>query len=121
LQTEIDLPNPEGKLIPGMYVDVTITPQRSNVWTLPESAVVTTEEGSHCFQLEGNKAVRLLLQTGLRGGDLVEVLKKKKYPRPAKGSPVGPWEDITGQEKIIASGAAELKDGQEVQVSSDGK
>src|SRR5262249_33016157 len=43
LKTEIDLPNPAGDLVPGTYVDVTITPERRNVWTLPESAVVVTE------------------------------------------------------------------------------
>jgi hypothetical protein len=33
------LPNPEGKLLPGLYVDVTITVEHRDVWALPASAV----------------------------------------------------------------------------------
>src|SRR5262249_42164469 len=51
LRTEIDLKNPKGELLPGMYVDVTITPERRNVWTLPGSAVVVTEAGAHCYRV----------------------------------------------------------------------
>jgi RND family efflux transporter MFP subunit len=119
LRTEIDLPNPKGELVPGMYVDVTITPERRNVWTLPESAVVMTEEGSYCYRLENGKAVRTSLQLGLSGGELIEVQKKQVKPSPGSTDEV--WEDITGQEQIIKSGVADLKDGQEVLVSSEGK
>jgi RND family efflux transporter MFP subunit len=119
LRTEIDLPNPKGELVPGMYVDVTITPQRRGVWTLPETAVVVTDEGSYCYRLENGKAVRTPLQLGLTGGGLVEVLKKQV--KPAKAGTEEAWQDITGEEQIIKSGLAELKDGQAVQVSSDGK
>src|SRR5206468_1587182 len=41
LRTEIDLPNPRGRLLPGMYVQATITVQHPDVWTLPAGAVVT--------------------------------------------------------------------------------
>jgi RND family efflux transporter MFP subunit len=119
LRTEIDLANPGGKLLPGMYVDVTIVVEHPNVWTLPASAVVLTEEGSYCYRLEGGKAVRTPLQIGLSGGKLVEVLKKQV--KPIKGSAEEEWEDFTGQEKVIKSGVADLKDGQDVRVSADGK
>jgi RND family efflux transporter MFP subunit len=119
LRTEVDLPNPEGKLLPGMYVDVTITPERRNVWALPESAVVVTEEGSYCYRLENGKAVRTPLRIGLRGGDLVQVLKK--HVKPTQGSAEEAWEDLTGEEQIIKSGVSELKDGQEVRAASDRK
>jgi multidrug efflux pump subunit AcrA (membrane-fusion protein) len=119
LKTEIDLPNPRRELIPGMYVNVTITPQRRNVWTLPESAVVVTEEGSHCYRLENGKAVRTPLQIGLRGGELIEVLKKQV--KPSTGSADVAWADMTGEEQIIKSGVADLKDGQAVSVVAGGK
>jgi RND family efflux transporter MFP subunit len=119
LRTEIDLPNPEGKLLPGMYVDVTITPQRPDVWALPESAVVVTDEGSYCYRVEDGKAIRTPLQIGLRGGGMIEI-RKKQVP-PTQSSAAGTWEDLTGQEKIIKSGVAELKDGQAVEVSPDEK
>jgi RND family efflux transporter MFP subunit len=119
LRIEIDLPNPDGRLLPGMYVDVTITPHRRNVWTLPESAVVVTEEGSYCYQVEDGKTVRTPLQTGLTGGGLVEILKKQL--RSAKGSTEQSWQDITGEEQIIQSGIADLKDGQAVRASEKSK
>jgi RND family efflux transporter MFP subunit len=112
LRTEIDLPNPEGELLSGMYVDVTITPRRPNAWALPESAVVVTDEGAWCYRLEGGKAVRTPLQVGLSGGGVVQVLKKQ-----VKASPRGmeAWEEISGQEQVIAGGLADLKDGQAVE------
>jgi RND family efflux transporter MFP subunit len=116
LRTEIDLTNPEGALLPGMYVDVTITPERRNVWTLPASAVVMTEEGAYCYRLEGGKAVRTPVQIGLHNDKLVEV--QKKQVKPTSGSAEEAWQDVTGQEEIIKSGVADLKDGQAVQVSS---
>jgi RND family efflux transporter MFP subunit len=115
LRTEIDLKNPESKLLPGMYVDVTITPERRNVWTLPGSAVMLTEAGAYCYRVENGKAIRTPLQIGLRNDKLVEVLKKQV--KPTKGSTEEAWEDITGQEKIIKSGVADLKNGQAVTVS----
>lgn len=119
LKTEIDLPNPKGELLPGTYVDVTITPQRRDVWTLPESAVVMTDDGAYCYRVEGGKALRTPLQVGLSGGKLIQVLKKKMKSSP--GSREGAWEDITGREEIIARGVTDLKDGQDVTVSSNGK
>jgi RND family efflux transporter MFP subunit len=119
LRTEIDLANPQGTLLPGMYVDVTITPERRDVWTLPQSAVVIGEEESYCYRLEDGKAVRTLLQIGMRGGDLVEVLKKQV--KSGTGSTEVAWQDITGQEQIIKSGVADLKEGQAVNVAANGK
>src|SRR5207249_1307116 len=41
LLAEVDVPNPEGKLRPGMYAYATITAEHPGGWTLPASAVVT--------------------------------------------------------------------------------
>jgi multidrug efflux pump subunit AcrA (membrane-fusion protein) len=113
LRTEIDLPNPEGKLLPGMYVDVTIVMEHPNVWALPASAVVLTEEGSYCYRLKAGKVVRTPLQIGLSGGKLIEVLKKRV--KPSKGSEDA-WEDFTGQEEIVRDPTG-LSDGQPVRAA----
>ena len=70
LRTEIDVPNPKGKLLPGMYVQASITVDHPNVWTLPAGAVVTGGDQTFCFRVEDGKAVRTLLQVGLSGGPL---------------------------------------------------
>jgi RND family efflux transporter MFP subunit len=112
LRTEIDLPNPERKLLPGMYVDVTIVVEHRDVWALPESAVVVTEEGqTFCYLLKGDKAVRTAVRVGLTGDRLIEVLKMQK---PGKGSA---WDDFTGEEDVITSNPGTLTDGQVVTVS----
>ena len=56
--------NPEGELLPGLYVDVTITVEHWDVWTLPASAVVTGEDESFCYRLESGKAVRTPSSSG---------------------------------------------------------
>jgi RND family efflux transporter MFP subunit len=115
LRTEIDLPNPERKLLPGMYVDVTIVVEHRDVRTLPESAVVMTEEGqTFCYLLQGDKAVRTAVRVGLTSDRIIEVLKKQK---PGKGRE---WEDFTGQEDVIISNPATLTEGQAVTVSHAG-
>jgi HlyD family secretion protein len=110
LRTEIDLPNPKGKLLPGMYVQASIAVKHPNVWTLPEAALVTEGDQTICFRVVNGKAVRTPLQIGLRGVGLVEVLKKR-LPPPAP-SEEGQWEEISGQEEIVASNPAALSEGQ---------
>ena len=97
LKTEIDLPNADGKLRPGMYVsNVTITVEHKNVFTLPLSAIVTQGEQTFCYRMEGGKTVKMPVQLGLRDGQAVEVMKKKI------GSE---WEDWTGTEEIVRDGS----------------
>jgi RND family efflux transporter MFP subunit len=118
LRTEVDIPNPEGKLLPGMYVQASIVVEHRNAWTLPAAAVVTEGDQTFCFRVADGKAVRTPLQVGLRGGGLVEVLKKQvKSPSPGEE---GRWEDVTGDEEIVADPAG-LSDGQPVHAATENK
>jgi RND family efflux transporter MFP subunit len=119
LRTEIDLPNPQGKLLPGMYLQATILVQHPDAWTLPAAAVVTEGDQTFCYRVENGKAVRTPLQVGLRGGGLVEVLKKR-VQSPSPGAD-GRWEGITGEEDIVAGDPAALNDGQPVRRSEPSK
>jgi RND family efflux transporter MFP subunit len=111
LRTEVDLPNPEDKLLPGMYVQASITIEHPKVWTLPEAAVVTVGDQTFCYRVEQGKARQTPLQVGLRGGGLVEVFKHGVRTSP--GAEVR-WEGIQGTEEFVAAGAAGLTDGQPV-------
>jgi multidrug efflux pump subunit AcrA (membrane-fusion protein) len=115
LRTEVDLPNPEGALLPGLYVDVTITVEHRDVWTLPASAVVTKEDESFCYRLENGKTVRTPLRLGLSGGGLAEILKKQM--KASKPGVEKVWEDFTGREEVITSSPSTLTNGQAVVVS----
>jgi RND family efflux transporter MFP subunit len=115
LRTEIDLPNPDGKLLPGMYVTASIIAERKDVMALPASAIITQGEQTFCYRIEGNKVVRTPIQVGLRGDELVEVLGKRTTP--VKPDDESGWEAITGKEQI-AEKAEGLEDGQEVHVGA---
>src|SRR5262249_54403438 len=52
LSTQIDLPNNDGKLLPGTYVSVTIIAEHKNVRSLPATAVLTQNEQHYCYRVE---------------------------------------------------------------------
>jgi HlyD family secretion protein len=108
LRAEIDLPNKDGRLRPGMYVYAQIINQLPDGWTLPTSAVAKQGNATVCFLIEGGKAVRMPVQVGRSDGQRVEVLKRQKADSPSV------WEEFTGNE-AVASRAAGLTDGQAVQ------
>ncbi len=111
LRTEIDLPNKDDRLRPGMYVYAHIINQLSDGWTLPTSAVVKQGDSTVCFLVEGGKAVRTPVQVGRGDGQFIQVLKRQKPGSP----PV--WEEFTGNETVAAR-ATGLSDGQSVQLDS---
>src|SRR5262249_47075116 len=116
LRTEIDLPNDDARLVPGMFVNVTIVAERKNVWALPVAAVVTQGEQSYCYRIAEGKAVRTPLQLGIRGDELVEVVKNMSAPVKSADSPA--WTDLTGEEIIVENAAAVAKDNQAVKVAN---
>jgi RND family efflux transporter MFP subunit len=120
LRTQIDLPNEDGKLLPGTFVNATIIAEHKNVWALPAAAVLTQGEQSFCYRVEDGKAVRTPIQVGLRGNEkdneLIEVLKKQT--KPARAGEQAHWEDWSGGEVIVGSDAASLTDGQAVHTST---
>jgi RND family efflux transporter MFP subunit len=119
LRTEIDLPNPQAKLLPGMYVQASITVQHENAWTLPASAIATEGDQAFCYRIEGGKAIRTPLQIGLKGNGLLEVLMKQT--RVSLSGEEQQWTAITGQEEIVEANTASLHDGQAVEVSKSKK
>lgn len=111
LRAEIDLPNEDQVLRPGMYAYVTLSADIAERMTLPASAVLSQGDQSFVFLAENNKAVRVPVQLGLRGGSLVEVLKKQ-----VKKGEDRVWESITGQEVVIAGPLAEVTDGASIRL-----
>jgi RND family efflux transporter MFP subunit len=97
LRTEIDVANPDGVLRPGMYVYATIIlDKRENVLALPASAIRRHEGKVSCFSVDDGKLVEKSLQTGLTGGNDVEIVSgldgdedivQKVTPTMAEGLP----------------------------------
>jgi len=111
LRTEIDLPNHDGSLRPGMYVYAQIINPLPEGWTLPISALVKQGDSLACFLIDGNKAVRTQVRVGRGDGQSVTVLQWQKPSSPSS------WEQFTGSQIVVARPTG-LTDGQTVTLES---
>ena len=92
--------------------------RQRKIWTLPADAVFTDGEKSYCFIVdqEKGKAMKTALQIGVKNDSTVEVMKKQARPHPAKDRPA--WEELTGNEQVVAANPESLIDGQAVTVAA---
>jgi len=75
LHVEIDIPNPDGALRPGMYATASIVlDERQNALTIPASAVVRQGTETLCCIVRDGKIHRTPIQLGLRIADDFEVV-----------------------------------------------
>jgi RND family efflux transporter MFP subunit len=101
LRTEVDVPNPDGSLRPGMYAQVTIDlAVAPNACVVPAAAVISRDDGTWCFVVEQGKAARKPVTLGLKAGGEVAI---------ASGL-------SDGQSVIVGQGAS-LTDGQAVEIA----
>jgi len=99
LRIEIDLPNTDEVLRPGMYASVQVVlDERANTTTLPIAAVTSGAE-PYCYVVESGKLRKTTITLGLRSGDEVEVL-----------------DGVREGEVVVLTGVGGLQDGQAVQV-----
>jgi multidrug efflux pump subunit AcrA (membrane-fusion protein) len=106
LRAEIDLPNKDGRVRPGMYAYARITVAMPEAWAVPAAAVGKVGDEPVVYLAEGGKAARTPVQL-LRGdGQFTQVVRYKK-PGAAE------WTDFTGAEEV-ATPAAALTDGQPI-------
>ncbi len=112
LRAEIQLPNPQGILRPGMYAQVQVVVEHRDVWAVPASLVLTERDQKSCFQVEGGKAVATPVRVGVQDGPWIEVLQKQ-VPGTGGEAP-GRWTEFTGQESIIDTRSLRLAPGQPV-------
>ena len=73
LRAEIDLPNPDSQLLPGMYAYAKVIIERPGVRALPLAALTHSGEKTYCWKHEDGKAVRAEIQTGVSDGEWIEV------------------------------------------------
>lgn len=111
LRVEIDLPNTDGSLRPGLYCNVRIAATSTNAQVVPTAAVLFADETAYCYQLEAGKVVKLRVQVGRADRGNLELLGKRLAHLSS-----GAWQPVTGTENIIVGNLGALVDGQEVQV-----
>ncbi|MGC8642254.1 MAG: efflux RND transporter periplasmic adaptor subunit, partial [Isosphaeraceae bacterium] len=67
LRAEIDLPNPGGQLLPGMYAYANVIIERPGVHSLPLSALTHSGDRTFCWLYNNGHAERTEIQTGVTG------------------------------------------------------
>ncbi len=119
LRAEIDLPNPGGRMLPGMYAYVKVFIQRAGVRALPTAAVATSGDQTYCWTYRDGKAVRTPIETGLSDGQWIEVLPRRApKARPAPGGQAAPTPP-DGPEPVILGDLSKLRDGAPVKVEPE--
>jgi RND family efflux transporter MFP subunit len=74
MRTEIDLPNPEERLYPGTYAEVSLEMnRRPDALTVPTAAVGSDADGDFVYTITDNRITRLAVRTGLIDNDRVEI------------------------------------------------
>jgi RND family efflux transporter MFP subunit len=105
LCTEIDLPNADGKLRPGMYANAAIVvDERAGVMSLPASAILRQADKTVCCCVQNGKVMRKAITVGLTDGTLVEVVA-----------------GLDGTEEVVKANAGSLTEGQSVQTKPAAK
>ena len=100
LRAELDIPNPDGLLRPGMYATVTIhLDEQSGVLALPITAIVKNGLESYCCCVESGQIQRKTITLGLRSGNEVEIRS-----------------GLDGQELVVLAQAELLQPAQKVEV-----
>lgn len=108
MRAEIEIPNPDGKILPGMYCHVSITvASRPNALFLPASAVLS-DAGRHFVLVvqgeKGSQSVRRVdIETGFADGVEVEVVS-----------------GLDGN-ALVVDGKPDLQDGDQVITEAGGK
>jgi multidrug efflux pump subunit AcrA (membrane-fusion protein) len=98
LRAEIELPNPDETLRPGMYAFAMLLVDHP-VWAVPASSVQRRDDGCFCYVLNNGKSSLIPVRIGVRQGSMVEVLKKN---RPLAATPgESQWLDLNGDEAIV--------------------
>jgi RND family efflux transporter MFP subunit len=74
MRTEIDLPNPDERLYPGMYAEVSLEmDRRPDALTVPTAAVGSDSDGNFVYTTTDNRIARLAVKTGLTDNGRIEV------------------------------------------------
>lgn len=104
LLVEIDLPNKNHLLQPGMYLNVTLhLLERHDALAVPPAAIVSAPSSSarSVFVVEGGHARKVAVKIGADDGQWVEIL-----------------EGLTGTEDVVVVGKATIAEGQAVAASA---
>ncbi len=96
--TEIEIPNPNGELRPGMYASVKLELQRKpDALTIPAEALLFEKTKTSLFTVADGKVRKVSVKIGLNDGISAEIL-----------------EGVTSKDAVVLAGKQTLNDGQPV-------
>jgi len=103
LTAEIDIANPDGRLRPGLYMQVELTvAELENALALPKTAIVTQDKQTYCFTVGADgKVSRTAVDVGIAAGNEFEIRS-----------------GLSGEENVIGVNAAAFRDGQVVDIAT---
>ncbi len=119
LRTEIDLPNPGGRLLPGMYAYSKVMIEHKGVRAIPLNTLEKSGERMFCMLHKDGKAVRTEVQTGVDDGTWVEVAARRAPRDDDEEVSDGPgWVPFDGTEQVILGDLSLIADGMTVEVEN---
>jgi RND family efflux transporter MFP subunit len=90
MRTEIDLPNPDERLYPGTYAEVSLEMnRRPDALTVPTAAVGSDGDGNFVYTITDNRITRLAVKTGLTDNGRIEVTEGLSEETPVVASTKG--------------------------------
>ena len=127
LRAEIDLPNPDSELLPGMYAYAKVIIERPNLRALPVSAlmhlgdktVLRVGQKAFCWTYDNGHAKRIEVETGISDGEWIEITNRRASSAETASSGIESWTPIDGTEKIILGNLSILAEGALVQVAQE--
>jgi RND family efflux transporter MFP subunit len=98
MQVEIDVPNKDGLLYPGMFGSVALTLREiPGALTVPASALYGSGDQLFVVQVKDGRAIRTRVKTGYDDGTVVQIV-----------------DGLIGGEEVVVSNKGDLADGQPV-------
>jgi multidrug efflux pump subunit AcrA (membrane-fusion protein) len=117
LRAEIDLPNIDQQILPGMYAYGRLIIERPKVRALPIEALDSIGDQTFCWQYENGKAKQVELETGLRGDAWIEITRRRDATSPSGPGDDRLWAPVDGSEDVILGDLSVLVDGGRVKVA----
>jgi multidrug efflux pump subunit AcrA (membrane-fusion protein) len=117
LRAEIDLPNPDSQLLPGMYAYGEVIIEHSGIRALPVDAFVFSGDRNYCWLYVDGKAVRAEIETGVSDDKWIEVTNRRPPVPLESPSDKVPWTPIDSSVQVIVGDLSVLADGEAVKIA----
>lgn len=118
LRAEIDLHNPDGQILPGMYAYGKVIIDRPNVRALPLDALVYSGDQTFCWIHQNGRALRTEIETGVSDGAWIEVTDRRISSSQSEPTGDSAWSPIDGNEQVILGDLPILTEGATVRIDA---